>query len=338
MILHLDLKDNGYDIIIEHGCLNKAGEYLNLNRNVLIVSDTGVPFEYVETLLKQCPKGHYLLIEQGEVNKNLDNYAKILKELCDLRFNRKDCVIALGGGVVGDISGFAASCYMRGIDFYNIPTTSLSEIDSSIGGKTAIDFGGLKNIVGTFYQPKKVLIDPDTLKTLSERHLYNGLVEGLKMAACFDEDTFDIFMNEDIISHLDEIICKSLLIKKDVVEKDEKESGLRKVLNFGHTVGHGIEVSTDDILHGESVALGMLVMASKEVREKLLSIYPKMNIRTDYDIDVKKVMEALRHDKKGNDDGVDCVVVNRIGSFEIVKMTYEEIEERLTDCKEVMGR
>lgn len=332
MILHLDLPVNGYDIVIEHGCLKKAKEYLNLERNVLIVTDSGVPFEYTECLLSQCKNGYYLVIEQGESSKNLDSFALILKTLCDLKFNRKDCVVALGGGVVGDLSGFAASCYMRGIDFYNIPTTSLSEIDSSIGGKTAIDFNGLKNIVGSFYQPKKVLVDSDTLKTLDERQLFNGLVEALKMACNFDEEEFKIFKDRDILENLDEIIYRSLLIKKEVVEKDEKESGLRKVLNFGHTIGHGIEVSTPDVLHGECVALGMLPMCSKEVRDTLLSIYPKMNIKTDVKIDVKAVMEALRHDKKGSDDGVDCILCEKIGTYEIRKMTYGEIEERLITC------
>lgn len=331
MIINLNLPVNGYDIVIERGCINKAGEYLNLKRNVLIVSDDGVPFEYVKTVLDQCEKGHYLILEQGEKNKNLDSYALILKTLCDLSFNRKDCVVALGGGVVGDLSGFAASTYMRGIDFYNIPTTSLSELDSSIGGKTAIDFNGLKNIVGSFYQPKKVLIDSDTLKSLDPRQLNNGLVEGLKMACNFDEETFNIFLEGDIYENIDTIIYKSLMIKKEVVEKDEKEQGLRKVLNFGHTVGHGIEVSSKDVLHGESVAWGMLVMSSKEVREKLLSIYPKLNIRTDIDIDVKAVMSALRHDKKGLGDGVECVLCNKVGTFEFKKLTYEEIEEKLIE-------
>ena len=145
--------------------------------------------------------------------------------------------------MVGDLAGFAASAYMRGIDFYNIPTTLLSQIDSSIGGKTAINFGGVKNIVGAFYQPKKVLIDPDLLKTLPPRQISNGLAEAIKVGLTSDEKLFDIFENGEIGSRLDEIIVRALTVKKNVVEQDEKEAGLRRILNFGHTVGHGIESS-----------------------------------------------------------------------------------------------
>jgi len=243
MTIHMNLGEDSYDIIVQRGVLGEADKHLDLNRRVLVVTDSGVPAQYARTVAEQCKEAMILTVEQGEASKSLDMFGKLLSAMLDGEFSRKDCVVAVGGGVVGDLSGFAASAYMRGIDFYNIPTTLLSQIDSSIGGKTAINFGGVKNIVGAFYQPKKVLIDPELLKTLPKRQISSGLAEAVKMALTSDKELFDIFENKDIGSSIDEIIVRSLNIKKNVVEQDEKESGLRKILNFGHTVGHGIESS-----------------------------------------------------------------------------------------------
>ena len=254
----MNLGEDSYDIIVERGVLSKANKQLNLNRRVLVVTDSGVPEEYAKSLASQCKDGIIYTVPMGEASKSLDIFGKVLGTMLDNGFSRKDCVVAVGGGVVGDLAGFAASAYMRGIDFYNIPTTLLSQIDSSIGGKTAINFGGVKNIVGAFYQPKKVLIDPDLLATLPERQISNGLAEAIKMALTSDKELFNIFENKDIDENIDEIIIRSLNIKKSVVEQDEKESGLRKILNFGHTIGHGIESSEEmsELYHGECVALG----------------------------------------------------------------------------------
>ncbi|MBQ1225545.1 MAG: 3-dehydroquinate synthase, partial [Clostridia bacterium] len=208
MTIHMNLGENSYDIIVERKVLANAEQHLNLNRRVLVVTDTGVPAEYAKTLAKQCKEAVICTVEQGEDSKSLDVFGKLLQTLLDNSFSRKDCVVALGGGVVGDLSGFAASAYMRGIDFYNIPTTLLSQIDSSIGGKTAINFGGMKNIVGAFYQPKKVLIDPELLKTLPKRQISNGLAEAVKMALTSDKELFDIFENKDIEQNIDEIIVR----------------------------------------------------------------------------------------------------------------------------------
>ena len=198
MNIHLDLKDNSYDIIVERGILEKAGEHINLNRRVLVVTDSGVPAIYAQTLAKHCKSPIICTVESGEASKSIETFTKLLRIMLDNDFSRKDCVVAVGGGVVGDLSGYVASAYMRGVDFYNIPTTLLSQIDSSIGGKTAINFGGIKNIVGAFYQPKKVLIDPELLKTLPERQISNGLAEAVKMALTSDEKLFEIFENKDI--------------------------------------------------------------------------------------------------------------------------------------------
>ena len=180
MIIRMDLGENGYDIVVERNALNKIGEYINLNRRVLIVTDDGVPKTYAETVAKQCKTAVVCSVKSGEESKSLETFGALLKSMLDNGFSRKDCVVAVGGGVVGDLAGFVSSAYMRGVDFYNIPTTLLSQIDSSIGGKTAINFGGVKNIVGAFYQPKKVVIDAQLLKTLEPRQLSNGLAEAVK--------------------------------------------------------------------------------------------------------------------------------------------------------------
>ena len=244
-------------------------------------------------------------------------------------FSRNDAVIAVGGGVVGDLSGFAASAYMRGIDFYNVPTTLLSQIDSSIGGKTAVNFCGVKNIVGAFYQPKKVLIDPELLKTLPPRQISNGLAEALKMALTSDKDLFKIFENEDIENNIDEIIIRSLAVKKSVVEADEKEAGLRKILNFGHTIGHGIESAEgmSELYHGECVALGMIPMLHESIRGRVVEVLKKCKLYRTIDYDWKKITEAAFHDKKADGDSVTVTTVADIGSFEMKKMKGLEVIE-----------
>lgn len=332
MIIHVNIPQNDYDVVFEKGALKKVSEYFKLDRKVLIVTDDGVPSSYSKEIASKCSEPFIVTLRQGEASKNLDNYALLLKELCDNHFSRKDCVIAIGGGVIGDLAGFVAASYMRGIDFYNIPTTSLSQIDSSIGGKTAIDFNGLKNIVGAFYQPKKVLIDIDVLKTLPQRQLNNGLVEALKMATTSNTSLFELFENEDIYQNIEKIIYEAILIKKDVVEKDEKELGLRKVLNFGHTIGHGIEVNSD-LLHGEAVTIGMLPMCDKDVKERLTKVLNKLDIETKVVTNIDKVVEAISHDKKGEQGFINCVYVDKIGNFKFIKSDMKEIKEK---CEEII--
>jgi 3-dehydroquinate synthase len=325
----MNLGENSYDIIVERKILANAEQHLNLNRRVLVVTDTGVPTEYAKTLAKQCKEAVICTVEQGEDSKSLDVFGKLLQTLLDNSFSRKDCVVALGGGVVGDLSGFVASAYMRGIDFYNIPTTLLSQIDSSIGGKTAINFGGMKNIVGAFYQPKKVLIDPELLKTLSKRQISNGLAEAVKMALTSDKELFDIFENKDIEQNIDEIIVRSLNIKKSVVEQDEKETGIRKILNFGHTLGHGIESSSgmSELYHGECVALGMLPMCSDKIRLRVINVLKKCDLYRKIDYNWDKITDAAFHDKKADGDSVSIVKVSDIGVFELEKMKCTDVIE-----------
>lgn len=326
MNIGVSLGENSYDIILERGVLKRAEELLELGRKTLIVTDSGVPKECAEHICKACKDYSLVCIEQGEESKNFDNLKMLCEVMLKEQFTRKDCVVAVGGGVVGDLAGFAASCYMRGIDFYNIPTTLLSQVDSSIGGKTAIDLCGVKNIVGAFYQPKAVLVDPDVLATLSEEQFACGAAEIIKMAATFDEELFDFIEKNSIKSQLEEIIARALKIKARVVEEDERESNLRKVLNFGHTLGHGIE-SVTGLLHGQCVALGMIPMTDISVRKRLLSVLKKENLPTKCDADTDKVIEAVIHDKKAEDNIIVTIQVEKIGSYKLVPMNIEQLKD-----------
>ena len=326
MNIGVSLGKNSYDIILERGVLQKAEELLELGRKTLIVTDSGVPKEYAEHICKACKDYSLVCIEQGEESKNFDNLKMLCEVMLKEQFTRKDCVVAVGGGVVGDLAGFAASCYMRGIDFYNIPTTLLSQVDSSVGGKTAIDLCGVKNIVGAFYQPKAVLVDPDVLATLSEEQFACGAAEIIKMAATFDAELFDFIEKNSIKSQLEEIIARALKIKARVVEEDERESNLRKVLNFGHTLGHGIG-SVTGLLHGQCVALGMIPMTDILIRKRLLSVLKKENLPTKCHADTDKVIEAVIHDKKAEDNIIVTIQVEKIGSYKLVPMNIEQLKD-----------
>ncbi len=326
MVLRLDLQERGYDIHVERGILNRAGEILKLNRRVLIVTDEGVPSQYAATVAAQCESPLTVTVPQGEGSKSFS----VLEMLCDRMlkagFTRSDCVVAVGGGVVGDLAGFAAACYMRGVDFYNIPTTLLSQVDSSIGGKVAVNLSGVKNCVGAFHQPKAVLIDPDTLKTLPTRQLANGAAEAVKMALTSDADLFALFEQNDVLDRIEDVIVASLKIKKSVVEQDERESGLRRILNFGHTLGHGVESAEalHGLYHGECVALGMLPMCSDEVRERLLPVLERLGLPTKLPVAPETVLGFVSHDKKCSGKQVSVIFVPRVGQFEIRKYDISE--------------
>lgn len=334
MIIPVNTNGGKYNIYIERGCLSTIGNHINLDRKVLIVTDDGVPESYSKTVASQCRDAYIETILQGEDSKTLSSYERLLRVMLENNFSRNDCVISVGGGMIGDLSGFVASSYMRGIDFYNVPTTMLSQIDSSIGGKVAVNFCGIKNIVGAFYQPKAVFIDGNLLKTLSDRQIASGLCEAVKMSLTSDEKLFSHFENEEI--DIDHVTEKALLIKKYVVEEDEKESDLRKILNFGHTIGHGIEsVCHQNLYHGECVALGMLPMCSPDLRPRVKKVLDKLGLPTVVNCNRKEAVKAIAHDKKSGADGIEVILVSEPGSFEMKKMTLEEIEKISECCFEV---
>ncbi|MBR0413919.1 MAG: 3-dehydroquinate synthase [Clostridia bacterium] len=324
--MKVNLDKNSYDIIIERGALAHIGDYLNLQRKVLVVTDSGVPAQYARAVADASKSAFVVTVPQGEGSKSIREWETLLEKMLENEFTRSDAVVAVGGGVVGDLAGFAAASYMRGVDFYNIPTTLLSQVDSSVGGKTAVNFGGIKNVVGAFYQPKKVVIDSEVLATLEPRQTASGMAEAIKMALCFDSSLFEKIENSAPYEDIDSIIAASIAIKAKVVEQDEKEAGLRRVLNFGHTIGHGIEAQ-GGLYHGECVALGMLPMCSEAVRARLVPVLERYGLPTTYSADPQAVLGAIAHDKKRAGDKINIVRVDTIGSFEIQKVSLEALSK-----------
>ncbi len=340
VILRVDLEKNdasvkgrSYDVIVERNALNKVGKYLNLQRKVLVITDRGVPIDYANAVCSASEHPIRVTVEPGEGSKSIENFESLLTIMLDNGFTRSDCVVAVGGGVVGDLAGFVASTFMRGVDFYNIPTTLLSQVDSSIGGKTAVNLGGIKNVVGTFYQPKKVIVDPALLETLPDRQMSNGFAEIIKMAVTFDKELFEILESEDIYADeiLDDIIARAIEIKKFVVENDEKEQGLRRVLNFGHTIGHGIEYQQDlsGLYHGECVAIGMLPMCAPEIRSRVREALNRAGLPIVWKYDVDKIYNAVLHDKKLDGNDISLILSDEVGTYRINKIPVEEFHDML---------
>lgn len=327
MILEVKNDSFKYDIIIEEGSLNNLSKYLNVNEKYLVITDTNVEKLYLQKVLSQLPNSFSFVIEAGEESKNIDNYLKINEQLIKHEFTRSDSIIALGGGVVGDLSAFAASTFKRGIKFYNFPTTLLSQIDSSIGGKTAIDFNGIKNVIGSFYQPSMVLIDSLVLNTLDERNKLAGLVEAIKMAATFNKDLFEMIETTNIFDNINYLIYEALKIKKDVVEKDPKEKGLRRVLNFGHTFGHAYEASEcyGKLIHGECVGLGMIDLSFNDANKRIINILKKYNLPLFTGADFDVLLPYLTQDKKSCGKEIYTILVEEIGSFKEAKLTIDEL-------------
>ncbi len=322
----MELGENSYDIVIERGALNRVGELFDLDRKVMIVTDDGVPEEYADTVADFAAESTVFTVPHGESSKELGWCRAILTKMLDREFTRRDCVVAVGGGVVGDLAGFVAATYMRGVDFYSIPTTVLSQLDSSIGGKNGVNLNDIKNMVGTFYQPKKVVIDLDLLKTLTTRQICNGLAEAVKASLTSDKELFELFENGDIKANIDEIVLRSLKVKKDVVEQDEKEQGLRSILNFGHTIGHAIESfeHLNGLYHGEGVALGMIPMVSEELRPRLIKVLDKLHLPTSIGLDTDEVLNAILHDKKTDGISVIVTTVDEPGHFEMKSIEYHD--------------
>ena len=319
------------NIIIKRGSLDEINKYFNLNRKVLILTDSGIPCEYYQKIKDLSKQGFVYIIKQGEASKNFDNYSKILEYMIENEFTRSDCVVACGGGVVGDLAGFVASTYMRGIEFYNFPTTLLSQVDSSIGGKTAIDMGSYKNLVGAFYNPSCVVIDSNVLSTLDERNLHAGLVEAIKMGVTNDLKLFELIeKSNNLFDDIDEIIRRALKVKNDVVFLDPKEKNIRRVLNFGHTIGHAIEsLGKFNLLHGECIGLGMMYILDGTLKERVKKVLEKYNLPTSCNIDKDELYNYILRDKKRSAEYINIVKVEELGKYKFEKIKIEDIYKYL---------
>lgn len=321
-----------YDIHFDREGLSRICEYFNLSRRVLVLTDSGVPKEYAERVLSACAEGYIVTVPEGEESKSLETLKVVEDALLSHGFTRHDALVAVGGGVVGDLGALCASLYMRGIDFYNVPTTVLSMVDSSVGGKCAVNFEGVKNILGAFYQPKGVLIDPNLLCTLPKRQISAGLAEVVKIALTSDAELFSRFEEHEItLDTIDDVLYRAVVLKAKVVCQDEKEAGLRKILNFGHTYGHAIESYTgmSELLHGECVALGMLPMCSENVRKRLLGVLTRLDLPTTPPSKITEILPLAMKDKKRVGNAIDCVLVDEVGSCRIQRLSTEEFAQKI---------
>ncbi len=329
MELRIALGSRGYPILLKNGCLSELASRVDLGRKVLLVTDAGVPEAYVRRVLAQCPQGYAIALPQGEGSKSLHHFGALLSKMLELGFNRRDAVLALGGGVVGDLAGFVAASYMRGVDFINCPTTTLAQVDSSIGGKVAVNLDGAKNIVGTFYQPIFVAIDPEVLATLPPRHYGAGLAEAVKAGLLGDPALFELFERGRVEENLLEILRRSLLVKKALVEQDEREAGPRAALNLGHTLGHAIESleGLGGLYHGECVALGLLPMIEDPaLRGRAVSVLQGLGLATRIRYDGGAVYEFIKRDKKAAAGYVTLVRVPCLGKYRLDKIPLEDLQ------------
>ena len=334
--LTMNLGERSYDIILKNGALENLYQFARLDRRVAVVTDAGVPAEYAQRVADQCRDAKIITVPQGEASKSMKILESVLRQMLEFNMGRGDLVIAVGGGVVGDLAGFAASIYMRGIDFINCPTTTLSMIDSSIGGKTAVDLGETKNIVGSFWQPKLVIVDPSTLATLPRRQYINGLAESVKASLLADPELFAIFEKGDIDEQIGEIIYRSLRFKKSIVEQDETERGMRKALNFGHTIGHAAEKlgNYTDLTHGQAVAIGMVaamrlsaLLGNEDLTAPLIDLLKHIGLPTELNYDRESIFNALLSDKKKFGATVNFILVREAGRAEITPIDAEKLHE-----------
>lgn len=334
-IININVSSKNYNIHIGKGILSQSGEIiknLGFNGKLLIVTDDNVAPLYLDTVEKSIKNAgidaFHVILPNGEEHKNMDSIMKIYEEAAKSNLNRKDMLVALGGGVIGDMTGFAAATFLRGIKYVQIPTTLLAQVDSSIGGKTGIDLPFGKNLVGAFCQPEAVIADSSTVKTLTEEHIASGMAEVIKSAFIRKKDFVDLLLNStDLNKDVEEFIIRSMNVKKEVVEIDEFEKYERMMLNFGHTLGHSIEkiMNFSGISHGQAVAIGMsLITKNTEVKQILDKILHKYNLKTEIDIPVNQLIDAAKNDKKAVSGGINIVVVDKIGEAEIKKITFEE--------------
>lgn len=307
-----------YDIFIMPKLIQNVALFLDVQKTYVIITDSGVPVSYLTTLQSQINVLFTKIIPQGEASKSMNQYHEIIEELIHHEIKKDTFILALGGGVVGDLAGFVASTYLRGVPFIQIPTTLLSQVDSSIGGKVAINSTTAKNMIGQFYPPMKVLIDPSLLLTLPPRQIANGFAEIIKIAAISDADFFAQLEQGFKEEKLEDIIFRSLELKKMFVEADELDQGIRQALNFGHTFGHAIEqyYRYDVYLHGEAVAIGMvLIVSSEEVKSRLRNILTQYQLPTECLASTQELYPIIQRDKKSTRHQFLAIDVPQIGQF-----------------------
>ncbi|MCQ2968836.1 MAG: 3-dehydroquinate synthase [Clostridium sp.] len=341
MELKIDLAQRSYPIIIQKGLINSIQNRIKKiykGKKIFILTDKNVATYYANKLVDNLKFEGYnvklMILEAGEPSKSFTTLPQIYNEMLDFRLTRSDIIITLGGGVVGDIGGFAASTYLRGVKFIQIPTSLLAQVDSSVGGKVAVDLARGKNLVGSFYHPIAVFIDPDMLHTLSDEFFIDGMAEVIKYGCIKDKEFFQFLNSLDskkkLMENIEYIIYTCCNIKKLIVESDERDMGERMLLNFGHTLGHAIEqyYNYKKYTHGVAVAIGMYEITKisekkgftkKGSSEKIKEILIKNNLPYEIDIKIENIIGGIEVDKKNLGNDLNLILLKEIGNAKIVK-------------------
>lgn len=348
--IRVNLGEKSYTIDIAPGILSAAGEkirsLLPRARKLAVVSDSNVAPLYADALLDSLHKagfeGILITIAAGEGSKNMQVLAQVLEQLAGAGLTRSDALVTLGGGVTGDLGGFAAACYMRGIAFVQIPTSLLAQIDSSVGGKVAVDLEAGKNLAGAFYQPRAVLIDPLLFKTLPVRYLHDGLAEAVKYGCIMDQQLFEQLAScnndEELLAGIAGIIARCCRIKADIVEQDEFDTGLRMLLNFGHTLGHAVEqyYGYSKFTHGEGVAVGMYQLTKRSealglteagTAEKISAVLHKYGLPTEVDAPGEQLLEVMARDKKKSGEYITLIILEKTGKGRLHRINWQQLPE-----------
>lgn len=342
----INFKTNSpYEILIDTNLMRTFGDHIkkiSSARQVLIITDDVVNELYsgdvTDSLIESGFEVFLFTLTHGESSKTLQSVERIYSFLIKNKFTRSDLIIALGGGIVGDIAGFVAATYMRGIDLVQIPTTLLAQIDSAIGGKNGVNLAHGKNLIGTFYQPKLVLIDIGVLSTLPKQSLSDGMAEAIKYGLIRSESLFNMIKNCELDDILTDLIFECISIKQELVERDELEQGERKLLNFGHTLGHAIEkfYNFSKYTHGQAVAIGMactvrsgenLAITKSGTYEELTSVLRKYNLPCEIDCDMDKLAEIAKIDKKATGEFFDIVLIKSIGAGFVKRIKKDDLKK-----------
>lgn len=343
----VDLGEKSYDIEIASGLWKQMGQtirQLSAADKAAVITDTTVDKLYGPELEEQLKAAGFItrriIFPAGENHKTISTLSAVYSKMADFGLTRKDLVVTLGGGVVGDLGGFAAATFLRGIDFIQVPTTLLAQIDSSVGGKVAVDLPEGKNLVGNFYQPKGVLIDPELLKSLPARYLHDGLAEVIKCGAFGDATMFghlETYKNTDeVLQNVNYIIATCCRLKAKVVAEDERDVGARMVLNFGHTIGHAVEkyFNYEKYTHGEAVAIGMVRMTKqtealgltvKGTAQRLEKLLQHYALPTDVEIPTQSIIAVVAMDKKKRGNSLTIVTIPAIGKSKLIKIPFGDL-------------
>ena len=350
--IHVDLGKHAYDIEIGAGLLPTVGAKVATlvpkAQRAVIVSDTNVAPLYGETLKRSLNEAGLpatiVTIEAGEQSKNMQVLSEVLEQIAESGLTRSDVLVTLGGGVVGDLGGFAAESFMRGIAFVQVPTSLLAQIDSSVGGKVAVDLKAGKNLAGAFYQPKGVFIDTNLLSTLPVRFLHDGLAEAITYGCIQDANLFEKIASyaddSELLADIGSVVATCCAIKARIVEEDEFDTGLRGILNFGHTLGHAVEqyYAYGEYTHGEGVAIGMyqitkrteeLGMTPQGTAEKIAEVLKKYNLPIEAGVEKALLIDTMAKDKKKSGNTITLIVLDELGSGRLHKINWQEVPNYL---------